>query len=208
MRRRSTHSTPLMYTRLCTIIPVFAGKCFIWAEPETNGFWRETRGYAVDVREYRVRFTTLRNGLVSRVMSPLTTLGRKRGGCPEPFRRRATEHSRSAWISPRRSSSERADTIRSPTSTTELQHLPAMHLRVVLDRDSSRRSRRSDAGKARATLTLEGDPACRFTMRQRHRRSASSPWWGRSRRSRRLWSSAQALAPFSRDPLQGVFRSS
>ncbi len=43
--------------------------------------------------------------------------------------------------------------------TTGLQNLPALHLRVVLDRDSSRRSHRSDAGKARATLTLEGDAA-------------------------------------------------
>ncbi len=42
------------------------------------------------------------------------------------------------------------------TSTTGLQHLPDLRLRVVLDRDSSRRSHRSDAGKARATLTLEG----------------------------------------------------
>jgi hypothetical protein len=40
-----------------------------------------------------------------------------------------------------------------------LQHLPALRLRVVLDREPSRRSHHSDAGKARATLTLEGDAA-------------------------------------------------
>jgi hypothetical protein len=43
-----------------------------------------------------------------------------------------------------------------PTSTTGLQHLPALHLRVVLDRKPSRRSHRSDAGQARAILTVEG----------------------------------------------------
>ena len=46
-----------------------------------------------------------------------------------------------------------------PASTTGLQRLPALRLRVVLDRDSSRRSHRSHAGKTRATLILEGNAA-------------------------------------------------
>jgi hypothetical protein len=41
------------------------------------------------------------------------------------------------------------------TSTTGLQHLSALRLRVVLERASSKRAHRSDAGSARATLTLE-----------------------------------------------------
>jgi hypothetical protein len=41
------------------------------------------------------------------------------------------------------------------TSTTGLQHLPAIRLRVVLEGASSKRAHRSDAGSARATLTLE-----------------------------------------------------
>jgi hypothetical protein len=41
--------------------------------------------------------------------------------------------------------------------TTGLQHLPTLRLRVVLDREPSRRSYYSDAEKARATLTLEGN---------------------------------------------------
>jgi hypothetical protein len=45
------------------------------------------------------------------------------------------------------------------TPTTGLQHLPTLRLRVVLDREPSRRSYHSDAGKARATLTLEVDAA-------------------------------------------------
>ncbi|HZF58719.1 MAG TPA: hypothetical protein VEZ19_09615 [Rubrobacter sp.] len=40
-----------------------------------------------------------------------------------------------------------------------MQHLPAMRLRVVLDREPARRSLGSGAGQARATLILEGDAA-------------------------------------------------
>ena len=36
-----------------------------------------------------------------------------------------------------------------------LQYLPAIRLRVVLEGASSKRAHRSDAGSARATLTLE-----------------------------------------------------
>ena len=36
-----------------------------------------------------------------------------------------------------------------------LQHFPAIRLRVVLERASSKRAHPSDAGSARATLTLE-----------------------------------------------------
>ena len=43
----------------------------------------------------------------------------------------------------------------SGTSTTGLQHFPAIRLRVVLEGASSKRAHRSDAGSARATLTLE-----------------------------------------------------
>ena len=42
------------------------------------------------------------------------------------------------------------------TSTTGLQHLPALYLRVVLDRNSTRRAHRSGAGQARATLLSKG----------------------------------------------------
>ena len=45
------------------------------------------------------------------------------------------------------------------TSTTGLQHLSALRLRVVLERASSKRAHRSGAGEARATLSLEGGAA-------------------------------------------------
>jgi hypothetical protein len=50
-------------------------------------------------------------------------------------------------------------TTRRVISTTGLQHLPVLRLRVVLDRDSSRRSHRSGVGQTRATLTPERNAA-------------------------------------------------
>ena len=46
--------------------------------------------------------------------------------------------------------------VRHRPHTTGLQHLPVLRLRVVLERESTKRSHRSGAGEARATLTLEG----------------------------------------------------
>ena len=41
------------------------------------------------------------------------------------------------------------------TSTSGLQRLPALRLRVVLERASSKWAHGSDAGSSRATLTVE-----------------------------------------------------